>query len=169
MTIQGVKNLKYDNIDLVTIRENTEGEYSGLEHEVVPGIVENLKIITKTACEDICRFAFEYAKNNDRKLVTCSHKAGVSAINMILRKKFGSHYMPVYLEDGAGGSIYNQATPTQIAQILYDMYHSKYKNNFLHALAVSGESGTLSFRMTSKDLRGYFFGKTGSMTGVSVI
>ena len=46
MTIDGVKNLLYNDIDLVTIRENTEGEYSGLEHEVVPGIVENLKIIT---------------------------------------------------------------------------------------------------------------------------
>lgn len=51
----------YDNIDLVTIRENTEGEYSGLEHQVVPGIVENLKIITEKACENVCRYAFEYA------------------------------------------------------------------------------------------------------------
>lgn len=49
MTMPGVKNLIYDNIDLVTIRENTEGEYSGLEHVVVPGVVENLKIITKKA------------------------------------------------------------------------------------------------------------------------
>lgn len=54
LTIKGVKNLLYNNIDLVTIRENTEGEYSGLEHVVVPGIVENLKIITKEASENIC-------------------------------------------------------------------------------------------------------------------
>ena len=46
MSIPGIPKLLYDNIDLVTIRENTEGEYSGLEHYVVPGIVENLKIIT---------------------------------------------------------------------------------------------------------------------------
>ncbi len=77
LTIEGVKNLKYQNIDLVTIRENTEGEYSGLEHEVVPGIVENLKIITKQASEDVCRYAFEYADKLGRKKITCCHKAGV--------------------------------------------------------------------------------------------
>lgn len=62
LTIPGVKNLIYDNIDLVTIRENTEGEYSGLEHVVVDGVVENLKIITKKASLDICKYAFEYAR-----------------------------------------------------------------------------------------------------------
>lgn len=77
MTINGVKGLKYKDIDLVTIRENTQGEYSGLEHEVVPGIVENLKIITKKACEDINEYAFEYAKKHGRKKITCGHKAGI--------------------------------------------------------------------------------------------
>lgn len=62
---------------MVTIRENTEGEYSGLEHEVVPGIVENLKIITKKASENVIRYAFEFAKKNNRKSITCCHKAGV--------------------------------------------------------------------------------------------
>ena len=77
VTIPGVKNLLYDNVDIVTIRENTEGEYAGLEHYVVPGIVENLKIITQEACENICRFAFEYAIKLNRKSVVCCHKAGV--------------------------------------------------------------------------------------------
>lgn len=45
-------------VDLVTIRENTEGEYSGLEHQVVPGVVENLKIISRSACHKICKYAF---------------------------------------------------------------------------------------------------------------
>jgi isocitrate dehydrogenase (NAD+) len=62
-SIEGVKT-PYEGVDLVTIRENTEGEYSGLEHEVVPGVVENLKIISKKACENIAKFAFEYAKVN---------------------------------------------------------------------------------------------------------
>lgn len=74
MTIPGVKGLKYDNIDLVTIRENTQGEYSGLEHEVVPGIVENLKIISREACDNINRYAFDYAKLHGRKKLTCGHK-----------------------------------------------------------------------------------------------
>ena len=76
-TIKGVKGLPHDNLDVVTIRENTEGEYSGLEHEVVPGVVENLKIISKFACENIAKYAFEYAKKNGRKEVCCVHKAGV--------------------------------------------------------------------------------------------
>ena len=77
ISIPGIKGLLYNNVDLVTIRENTEGEYSGLEHEVVPGVVENLKIITKKACEDINKFAFEYAKKHGRKNLICVHKAGV--------------------------------------------------------------------------------------------
>ena len=76
-TITKLKNVPYENVDIVTIRENTEGEYSGLEHEVVPGIVENLKIITRTACDNVNRHAFEYAKNNNRKKITCVHKADV--------------------------------------------------------------------------------------------
>lgn len=75
-TIKGVKTV-YDHVDLVTIRENTEGEYSGLEHEVVPGVVENLKIISSDACERIAHYAFEYASQNGRKSVCAAHKMGV--------------------------------------------------------------------------------------------
>ncbi len=77
ISIPGIKGLLYNNVDLVTIRENTEGEYSGLEHEVIPGVVENLKIITKKASDDINKFAFEYAKKHNRKNLICVHKAGV--------------------------------------------------------------------------------------------
>jgi isocitrate dehydrogenase (NAD+) len=73
-TIPGFQT-KYDNVDIVTIRENTEGEYSGLEHEVVPGVVENLKVITRHASERIARFAFKYARDNGRGRVTAVHKA----------------------------------------------------------------------------------------------
>src|SRR5438876_9608531 len=68
---------RYPDIDLIIIRENTEGLYSGLEHEVVPGVVESLKIMTDKACTRISLFAFEYAKKFGRKKVTAAHKANI--------------------------------------------------------------------------------------------
>jgi isocitrate dehydrogenase (NAD+) len=68
---------RYPDIDLIVVRENTEGLYSGIEHEVVPGVVESLKIITEKASTRISRFAFEYARNNKRKKVHCIHKANI--------------------------------------------------------------------------------------------
>ncbi|MBI4482773.1 MAG: isocitrate/isopropylmalate dehydrogenase family protein [Acidobacteria bacterium] len=69
--------LHYRDVDLVVVRENTEGLYSGIEHEVVPGVVESLKIITRVACDRISRFAFEYARREKRKKVTSVHKANI--------------------------------------------------------------------------------------------
>lgn len=66
---------RHQNVDFAIIRENTEGEYSGLEHQAVPGVVESLKIMTKTKSERIARFAFDFAVKNGRKKVTCVHKA----------------------------------------------------------------------------------------------
>ena len=63
---------RYPGIDLVIIRENTEDLYAGLEHEVVPGVVESLKIITENASTRIARFAFEYARRHQRKKITPS-------------------------------------------------------------------------------------------------
>lgn len=68
---------RHDNVDIVVIRENTEGEYSGLEHEVIPGVVESLKVITKFCSERIAKYAFEYAYLNNRKVVTAVHKANI--------------------------------------------------------------------------------------------
>ncbi|KAK4347596.1 hypothetical protein RND71_033935 [Anisodus tanguticus] len=68
---------RHDDVDIVVIRENTEGEYAGLEHEVVPGVVESLKVITKYCSERIAKFAFEYADVNKRKKVTAVHKANI--------------------------------------------------------------------------------------------
>ena len=72
----GIKT-RYDDVDLIVIRENTEGLYSGLEHEIIPGVVESLRIITAKASERIARFAFETAVRQDRKRVTCVHKANI--------------------------------------------------------------------------------------------
>eukprot|EP01083_Nonionella_stella_P103263 294764_1 len=68
---------RYKGVNLVTVRENTEGEYSGLEHEVYPGVVENLKVITRDASMRVSEFAFKYAQENKRKRVTCVHKANI--------------------------------------------------------------------------------------------
>jgi isocitrate dehydrogenase (NAD+) len=68
---------RYENVDLIIVRENTEGLYAGLEHEVVPGVVESLKIITEKASTRIARFAFDYARKNGRKRVTAVHKANI--------------------------------------------------------------------------------------------
>jgi isocitrate dehydrogenase (NAD+) len=68
---------RYEHVDLVIVRENTEDLYSGLEHEVVPGVVESLKIITREASTRIARFAFEYARKHGRKRVTAVHKANI--------------------------------------------------------------------------------------------
>src|SRR5262245_53872961 len=68
---------RFEGVDLVIVRENTEDLYAGLEHEVVPGVVESLKIITERASTRIARFAFEYARRNGRKAVTAIHKANI--------------------------------------------------------------------------------------------
>ncbi len=67
----------YPGIDLIVVRENTEGLYSGIEHEVVPGVVESLKIMTEKACTRVSRFAFEYARKNMRKKIHSIHKANI--------------------------------------------------------------------------------------------
>ncbi len=72
---------RYSDIDLVIVRENTEGLYAGLEHTVVPGVVEGLKIVTEKASTRIARYAFEYARANGRKKVTCVHKANIMKLS----------------------------------------------------------------------------------------
>src|SRR2546425_7948204 len=72
---------RYPDVDLIIIRENTEGLYSGIEHEVVPGVVESLKIITEKASTRISRFAFEYARKNKRKKIHAIHKANIMKLS----------------------------------------------------------------------------------------
>ena len=80
--LRPIKNLpgvkaRYQDVDLVVVRENTEGLYSGIEHEVVPGVMESLKIITDRASTRIAKFAFDYAKKHGRKKVVAVHKANI--------------------------------------------------------------------------------------------
>jgi len=68
---------RYEHVDLVIVRENTEDLYAGIEHEVVPGVVESLKITTAASCTRIARFAFDYARAHGRRRVTAVHKANI--------------------------------------------------------------------------------------------
>ncbi len=78
--LPGVKS-HFKNVNLLLVRENTEDLYSGLEHEVVPGVVESLKIITEKASTRIARFAFEYARRHDRKKIHAIHKANIMKLS----------------------------------------------------------------------------------------
>jgi len=79
-SIPGVES-RYQNVDLVVVRENTEGLYSGLEHIVVPGVVEAIKIVTEKASTRIAKFAFEFARRHKRKKVTVVHKANIMKLS----------------------------------------------------------------------------------------
>jgi len=78
--LEGVK-ARFDGVDVVIVRENTEDLYAGLEHIVVPGVVESLKIITEKASTRIARFAFEYAKRQGRKRIHAIHKANIMKLS----------------------------------------------------------------------------------------
>lgn len=78
--LPGVKT-RFDDVDIIVVRENTEDLYSGLEHVVVPGVVESLKIITAEASTRIARFAFAYARKHARKKITSVHKANIMKLS----------------------------------------------------------------------------------------
>jgi isocitrate dehydrogenase (NAD+) len=75
-SLEGVPT-RFQDVDLVVVRENTQGLYSGLEHIVVPGVVESLRIVTEEASERIVRFAFDLARRQNRRKVTVVHKANI--------------------------------------------------------------------------------------------
>jgi isocitrate dehydrogenase (NAD+) len=79
-SFEGVQS-PFRNVDLVVVRENTEDLYAGLEHQVTPGVVECIKVITARASTRIARFAFDYARRNGRKVVTAIHKANIMKLS----------------------------------------------------------------------------------------
>ena len=79
-SFKGIKS-RYDDVDLVIVRENTEDLYAGIEHKIGDYGAESIKLITKPACERICQFAFQYAKDNNRKKVTGVHKANIMKLS----------------------------------------------------------------------------------------
>jgi len=79
-SLDGVRT-RYEGVEIVVIRENTEGLYSGLEHEIVPGVVESIKVATREGCRRIARFAFRYARERGRRKVTVFHKANIMKLS----------------------------------------------------------------------------------------
>src|ERR687893_1495545 len=94
---------RYPELDLVVVRENTESLYAGLEHVVIPGVVESIKIITEKASTRIARYAFEYARREGRKKITCVHKANIMKLSdgLFLEcfRKVAADYPEVAAED----------------------------------------------------------------------
>lgn len=101
-SIPGVRT-RYENVDLVVVRENTEDLYSGLEHVVVPGVVESLKVITERASTRIARFACDYARKHGRRKVTVVHKANIMKLSdglfLDCFRKVVQHYPEVQPEE----------------------------------------------------------------------
>jgi len=79
--VRSLPGSRYPGLDLVVVRETTEGEYSGLEHRVVPGVVESIKVVTEAACSRIARFAFERATRLGREKITAVHKANIMKLS----------------------------------------------------------------------------------------
>src|SRR5438093_2418934 len=79
-SLAGVKT-RFDDVDIIIVRENTEGLYSGIENEVVPGVVTSLKVASETACTRIARYAFRYATQRRRKEITVFHKANIMKLS----------------------------------------------------------------------------------------
>ena len=79
-SLKGVAT-RFDNVDIIVVRENTEGLYSGIENIITPGVITSLKVATEDACRRIARFAFHYAIARGRKKVTCFHKANIMKLS----------------------------------------------------------------------------------------
>jgi isocitrate dehydrogenase (NAD+) len=99
----------FGDLDLVVVRENTEDLYSGLEHVVVPGVVESLKIITEKASTRIARFAFDYSRRENRKRVTAIHKANIMKLSDGLFLDCFRKVAPEYPEIAADDKIVDNA------------------------------------------------------------
>lgn len=103
--IRALPNIPCRNpeLNLVVVRENTESLYSGLEHEIIPGVVESLKIITEKASTRIAKFAFLYAQNEKRKKITAVHKANIMKMSdgLFLRcfEKVGKNYPEIEMQN----------------------------------------------------------------------
>ena len=106
--LRPIKNLpgvraRYQGIDLIVVRENTEGLYSGIEHEVVPGVVESLKIMTEKACTRIAKFAFDYARRHNRKKISAGHNANIMKLSdglfLDCARKVSKQYKSIGFDD----------------------------------------------------------------------
>jgi isocitrate dehydrogenase (NAD+) len=101
--VPGVKT-RYENVDIVVVRENTEGLYSGIENEITPGVITSLKVATQVACDRIARYAFRYATKRGRRKITVFHKANIMKMSDGLflaaaRKVYEEEYPNIQYEE----------------------------------------------------------------------
>lgn len=100
-SIEGFKTI-YGDVDLVLIRENTEGEYAGIEHAIVPGVVQSIKLITREASERVIRYAYEYARVSGRRRLVVVHKSTIQRLAdglfVNVAKEMASEFPDVQLE-----------------------------------------------------------------------
>merc|ERR1712179_803037 len=110
-SIEGFKTL-YDDVDVVTIRENTEGEYSGIEHEIVDGVVQSIKLITEAASSRVAEYAFDYARRNGRQKVTAVHKANIMRMSDLCAGLVGGLGLTPSGNIGTNGAIFESVHGT---------------------------------------------------------
>ncbi|MDF3130273.1 isocitrate/isopropylmalate family dehydrogenase [Kiritimatiellaeota bacterium B1221] len=124
-SLPGVKT-RFENIDLVIIRENTEGLYSGVENVVTPGTVMSMKVATEAACKRISEWAFDYARKRDRKKVTVFHKANIMKLTdgLFIREsaKVAENYEDINYEEVIidAGCMKMVQDPTQFDMLLLE-------------------------------------------------
>ena len=126
-TLPGLESkVRHEDVDVVVFRENTEGLYAGREHEVVPGVVTGLKIMTREACHRIAKYAFEYASCRGRRKVTVVHKASIMKLSDGLfleeAKKVAADYPFIQMEDMTIDAVAMQLAldPTQFDVLLME-------------------------------------------------
>ena len=121
-SIGGVKT-RYDNVDLIVIRENTEGLYSGIENQITDGVVVSMKVATRVACQRISRWAFRYATHRRRQKITVFHKANIMKMSdgMPLKRPGQVHELDgaiLLLASDAGSFINGAILPVDSGQVL---------------------------------------------------
>ncbi|KAI1714591.1 isocitrate/isopropylmalate dehydrogenase domain-containing protein [Ditylenchus destructor] len=151
---------KHKDIDIVMIRENTEGEYSGLEHETQPGIVESLKIVTREKIERIARFAFNYAIRYDRKKVTAVHKANIQKLGdglflNIATEMAKNEYPQIEFDSMIVDNASMQLVCFGFRGLLYNLFHSQGTRNTGTTLAGKDVANPTAFIRAAVDMLKY--------------
>uniref|UniRef100_A0A1I7Y5H0 Iso_dh domain-containing protein n=1 Tax=Steinernema glaseri TaxID=37863 RepID=A0A1I7Y5H0_9BILA len=134
---------RHKGIDIVLIRENTEGEYSGLEHETIKGVIESIKLVTKKNIDRIARYAFEYAVVNNRKKVTAVHKANIQKLGdglflKVAREMAQHDYPQIEFE----AMIVDNASMQLDAHRLSDAVYTTLTEQRLHTADIGGSEKT---------------------------
>lgn len=127
----GIATRHPDPLDIVVIRQNTEGEYAMLEHESVPGVVESMKVMTDENSERVARYAFEYARNNNRKKVTTIHKANIMKITDGLFLEVSRRVAKEYPEIENNDMIIDNCCMQLVSKYVQNNSSSFHSNNIL--------------------------------------